>query len=148
MVGFVPLHPPYNTEDIMSENTELYADAKLDIYVKAALERKTVNLVILDIHSLSSIADALIICSGRSNRQVKAIAEHIRMNLKKQGIKPISVEGQKEGQWVLMDYADVIIHIFYQPVRTFYDLEGLWADAQRVRTESLVPDNAIPNNSL
>jgi len=49
---------------------------------------------------------------------------------------------------VLMDYADVIIHIFYQPVRTFYDLEGLWADAQRVRTESLVPDNAIPNNSL
>ena len=132
----------------MSENLELYADPTLDNYVKAALEKKTVNLVILDIHSLSSIADILIICSGRSNRQVKAIAEHIRTDLKKQGIKPISIEGQKEGQWVLMDYAHVIIHIFYEPVRTFYDLEGLWADAKRVRTQSLVPNNAMPNHSL
>ncbi len=82
----------------MSKNSELYADPTLDNYVKAALENKTVNLVILDIQSLSSIADILIICSGRSNRQVKAIAEHIRTNLKKQGIKPISIEGQKEGQ--------------------------------------------------
>ena len=132
----------------MSENSELYADPTLDNYVKAALEKKTVNLVILDIQSLSSIADILIICSGRSNRQVKAIAEHIRTNLKKQGIKPISIEGQKEGQWVLMDYAHVIIHIFYEPVRTFYNLEGLWADAKRVRTQSLVSNNAMPNRSL
>ena len=132
----------------MSNNSELYADPTLDNYVKAALENKTVNLVILDIQSLSSIADILIICSGRSNRQVKAIAEHIRTNLKKQGIKPISIEGQKEGQWVLMDYAHVIIHIFYEPVRTFYDLEGLWADAKRVRTQSLVSNNAMLNHLL
>ncbi len=131
----------------MSENSELYTDPTLDNYVKAALERKTVNLVILDIRSLSSIADILIICSGRSNRQVKAIAEHIRTNLKKQGIQPISVEGKKEGQWVLMDYAHVIIHIFYEPVRTFYDLEGLWADAKRVRTQSLVLNNAMRDNA-
>ncbi|MDM8542507.1 ribosome silencing factor [Desulfococcaceae bacterium HSG9] len=132
----------------MITNLELYADPTLDTYVKAALEKKTVNLVILDIHDLSSIADVLLICSGRSNRQVKAIAEHIRTDLKKQGIKPISIEGQKEGQWVLMDYAHVIIHIFYDPVRTFYDLEGLWADAKRVRTQSLVSNNAVPDNLI
>jgi ribosome-associated protein len=132
----------------MNANLELHADPTLDIYVKAALENKTVNLVILDIRSLSSIADVLIICSGRSNRQVKAIGEHIRTNLKKQGILPINVEGEKEGQWVLMDYAHVIIHIFYEPVRTFYDLEGLWADAKRVRTQSLAPDNAMPSNLI
>ena len=130
----------------MTTNLELYADPALDTYVKAALKKKTVNLVILDVHNLSSIADILIICSGRSNRQVKAIAEHIRMNLKEQGIRPLNIEGQKEGQWVLMDYAHVIIHIFYEPVRTFYDLEGLWADAKRVRTESL-PANNLRTNS-
>lgn len=124
----------------MSEELELYADPALDAYVKAALEKKTINLVILDIHNLSSIADILIICSGRSNRQVKAIAEHIHVDLKKQGIKPISIEGQNEGQWVLMDYAHVIIHVFYEPVRAFYDLEGLWADAKRVCTQSLAAD--------
>jgi len=129
----------------MSANSELYTDPTLDHYVKAALEKKTVNMTILDIRNLSSIADILIICSGRSNRQVKAIAEHIRTNLKQKGIRPISVEGKKEGQWVLMDYAHVIIHIFYEPVRAFYDLEGLWADAKRVRTESFVPR---PNNTL
>ena len=122
----------------MSANSELYTDPTLDHYVKAALEKKTVNMTILDIRNLSSIADILIICSGRSNRQVKAIAEHIRTNLKQKGIRPISVEGKKEGQWVLMDYAHVIIHIFYEPVRAFYDLEGLWADARRVHTESFV----------
>jgi len=131
---------------MMTTNLELYADPALDTYVKAALKKKTVNLVILDVHNLSSIADILIICSGRSNRQVKAIAEHIRMNLKEQGIRPLNIEGQKEGQWVLMDYAHVIIHIFYEPVRTFYDLEGLWADAKRVRTESL-PANNLRTNS-
>ncbi len=132
----------------MIENLELYADPTLDTYVQAALEKKTVNLVILDIQNLTSIADVLIICSGRSNRQVKAIAEHIRTNLKKQGIIPYNVEGKKEGHWVLMDYAHVIIHIFYEPVRTFYDLEGLWADAKRVRTQSLVSNSAMPDNSL
>ncbi len=132
----------------MSATLELYTDPTLDYYVKVVLEKKTVNLVILDISGLSSIADILIICSGRSNRQVKAIAEHIRTDLKKQAIKPISVEGQKEGRWVLMDYAHVIIHIFYEPVRAFYDLEGLWADAKRVRTKSLVPNSATPFNAL
>ena len=109
----------------------------LDIYVKAALDRKALELVVLDVRSLTSISDAFIICHGRSNRQVIAIAEHIQIFLKKQNIKPLSVEGAKDGHWVLLDYGHVIIHIFYESMRRFYDLEGLWVDAKRIKTESI-----------
>lgn len=112
-------------------------DQSLDIYVKAALDRKALEMVVLDVRSLTSIADAFIICHGRSNRQVIAIAEHIQIFLKKQNIIPLSVEGAKDGHWVLLDYGHVIIHIFYESMRRFYDLEGLWVDAKRIKTESM-----------
>ncbi len=113
-------------------------DSSLDLYVKAAISKKAFGVVVLDVHDLTSIADAFIICSGRSNRQVTAIAENIRTFLKEHGKKPISVEGIREGHWVLMDYGHVIIHVFYDSVRRFYDLEGLWADAERIKTPSLI----------
>ncbi|NQT68908.1 MAG: ribosome silencing factor [Desulfobacteraceae bacterium] len=113
-------------------------DPSLDFYVKAALGRKVLDLVILDVRDLTSIADAFIICSGHSNRQVAAIAESIQVELKKHGIRPLSVEGKKEGHWVLLDYGHVIMHVFYEPVRSFYDLEGLWIDAKRIKTPSLI----------
>jgi len=113
-------------------------DPSLDLYVKAALGRKALGLVVLDVRELTSVADAFIICSGRSNRQVTAIAEFIQIELKKAGIKPLSVEGKKEGLWVLLDYGHVIIHVFYESVRNFYDLEGLWVDAKRIKTKSLI----------
>lgn len=112
-------------------------DPSLDIYVQAALGKKALHLVMLDVHGLSSVADVFIICSGRSNRQVKAIAEHIQVELKKQNIKPLSTEGMSEGHWVLMDYGHIIIHIFYEPVRSFYDLESLWIDAARIKTKGM-----------
>jgi ribosome-associated protein len=113
-------------------------DPSLDFYVKAALGRKAFDLVILDVRDLTSIADAFIICSGRSNRQVAAIAESIQVELKKHGIRPLSVEGKKEGHWVLLDYGHVIMHVFYEPIRSFYDLEGLWIDAKKIKTPSLI----------
>jgi len=113
-------------------------DPSLDLYVKAALGRKALGLVVLDVRELTSVADAFIICSGSSNRQVTAIAEFIQTELKKAGIKPLSVEGKKEGHWVLLDYGHVIIHVFYESVRNFYDLEGLWVDAKRIKTKSLI----------
>ena len=118
-------------------------DPSLDLYVKAALGRKALGLVVLDVRSLTSVTDAFIICSGSSNRQVTAIAEFIQKELKKAGIKPLSVEGKKEGLWVLLDYGHVIIHVFYESVRDFYDLEGLWVDAKRIRikTKSLIGSN-------
>lgn len=97
-----------------------------------ALEKKSYDLVLIDVREATSIADYFVICSGRSDRQVQTIAQGIEENLAKLGIKPISIEGLSRGQWVLIDFSDVIVHIFYQPIREFYDLETLWAHAPRV----------------
>ncbi len=94
-----------------------------------ALDRKAYDLVLLEVSEVTSIADYFIICSGRSDRQVQSIAQSIEGNVKKDGVIPISVEGMTGGQWVLMDFDDIIVHVFYQPVREFYDLEGLWFHA-------------------
>jgi ribosome-associated protein len=109
----------------------------LDLYIQAVMEKKAMNPVVLDVRGLTSVSDVFIICSGRSNRQVLAIADDIQVKLKKHGIKPLSVEGKTEGHWVLLDYGHVVIHVFYEPVRTFYDLEGLWIDAKRIKIENL-----------
>ena len=109
----------------------------LDVYVHAVLGKKAQALVVLDVRNLTSVAEAFIICSGRSNRQVQAIAEHTKKELKSHNRSPLSIEGLKEGHWVLIDYGEVVIHVFYEPVRSFYDLEGLWTDAKRVETKSM-----------
>ena len=113
-------------------------DLSLTPYVRAALGRKVKNLVVLDVRGLSSVGDFLIICSGLSHRQVSAIADFIQMDLKAKGIRPLSVEGKKEGHWVLLDYGHVILHVFYEPLRDFYDLESLWIDAQRINIDTLL----------
>ena len=113
-------------------------DPQLKLYIKAALGRKATNLVLLDIRELTSFADVFIICSGRSNRQVSAIAEHIKTDLKENGIQPLGIEGMTEGQWVLMDYGHILVHVFLEPVREFYDLEGFWSSARRISVEDYV----------
>jgi ribosome-associated protein len=110
---------------------------ELDIYVNAVLGKKAGNPVLLDVGHLTSVADAFLICHGTSTRQVSAIADHVKRDLKKQGIKPLSVDGLKEGQWVLMDYGHVVIHIFFESTRRFYNLEDLWSDARRIQTPRL-----------
>lgn len=100
--------------------------------VNASLKKKAKDLIILNVKELSSFADYFIICSGTSDRQVQAIASSIQENLKEFGIIPLGVEGERLGKWVLMDYNDVIIHIFYEPIRLFYDIERLWSDAPRM----------------
>ncbi len=113
------------------------ASPALDLFIEAVSQKKALNLVVLDVRNLTSIADIFMICSGQSNRQVNAIADAIIAHLKKHKIRPISVEGTGEGHWVLLDYGDVVIHVFYEPVREFFDLEGLWVDAKRVETPAL-----------
>ena len=127
----------------MSKNDDLSLDPQLDLFIKAVLEKKVIDPVVLDVRRLTSIADVFIICSGRSNRQVTAVADHVEHTLKDQGIRPLSVEGKKEGHWVLLDYGHVVIHVFDEPLRQFYDLEGLWVDAQRIETDSLVQHNTM-----
>jgi ribosome-associated protein len=128
----------------MTNTPETSLDPTLDLYINAVMGKKALDLVVLDVRGLTSVSDIFIICSGRSNRQVSAIAEYIQVNLKKHAIKPLSVEGKKEGHWVLLDYGHVIIHVFYEPVRAFYDLEGLWIDAKRIEANRFLTD---PNKS-
>ncbi|WP_373500971.1 ribosome silencing factor [Desulfococcus sp.] len=130
------------THDKAPDSTRPDANPSLDPYILAALAKKAAGLVVLDVGKLTSIADFFLICSGRSNRQVTAIAENIQAALKEQGIRPLSIEGLKTGHWVLMDYGHVIIHVFYDSVRSFYDLEGLWADARRIRTPDMAAAEA------
>jgi len=110
---------------------------QIDVYLDALSGRKVKNLSVLDVRGLTSMADFFILCSGRSSRQVAAIAEHAEKKLKKDSkIMPLTVEGKKEVRWALLDYGDVVIHIFFEEARTFYDLDGLWSDAKRIDTEN------------
>ncbi len=115
----------------------------IEPFIESTLGRKAADVVVLDVRDLTSYTDVFIICSGKSNRQVGAIAEYIKTDLKEQKIKPVSIEGTKEGQWVLMDYGHVIIHVFHESARDFYDLEGLWADARRLSTPALKKAQAL-----
>ncbi len=103
--------------------------------LNAALEKKAKNLVLLKVEELSAFTDYFVICSGSSDRQVQAIASSIREKMKEAGILPLGVEGEAHGQWILMDYEDVVVHIFYEPLREFYDIERLWSDAPRMEVD-------------
>ncbi len=105
---------------------------KAMLCAREASQYKALDVVLLEVTGLTSITDYFLICSGKSSRQVQGIADNLEASLTAAGIKPLGVEGWAEGHWVLMDYADVVIHIFYEPVRYFYDLESLWSDAKRV----------------
>jgi len=102
--------------------------------VEIASDRKAEDIVMLDITKVSIIADYFVICSGTGDRHVKAIARGIDDKLREEedSIKPINMEGITEGTWVLMDYGDVLVHIFEPATREFYRLEQLWAGAQPV----------------
>ena len=111
-----------------------HADArdKALLCVKAALDRKAYDLVLLEVGRLTSLADYFLICTGRSDTQVQAIALSIEDALKQSGDRPLASEGFQHGQWAIIDCSDVVIHVFYEPVREFYDLERLWERAPRV----------------
>ena len=96
---------------------------------KLALDKKAEKVVILNVGKLTAVSDYLLICSAESERQVQAIADSIEGGLRKKGERPLGMEGVSEGRWALIDYVDVVVHIFLDPVRAFYDLEGLWAEA-------------------
>lgn len=115
------------------EEQKNQTDPLLELFFEASAKRKGERVVALDLRGSSSVADYFLVMSGRSNRQVSAIAQAIEDFLRDRKIRPLGVEGMKEGQWVLMDYGDVVVHIFHDPVRSFYDIEGLWADAKRIQ---------------
>ena len=115
----------------MTASNEISSWDKALLLTRLALEKKAYDLVVLDVHALTSIADYFILCSGRSDRKVQSIAQGLEENAADDGVKPYAVEGTQRGHWVLMDFSDVIVHVFYEPVREFYDLDGLWSHALR-----------------
>ena len=109
--------------------------AAAKIAAEAALDKKAENVVILDVAGLTGYADCFVIATGTSDRQVSAIADSIEEKMKKAGHRPIGVEGHGLGHWVLLDFGDVVAHVFYEEARALYDVEGLWADARRIPVE-------------
>ena len=105
---------------------------KAFIAAEAALEKKAYDLVVLESEHLSTIADYFLIATGRSDVQVQAIARGIEERMAKEGKRPLAVEGFNHAHWVVLDYADVVVHIFYEPARDFYRLDRAWTDARPV----------------
>jgi ribosome-associated protein len=128
----------------LTKKKEPDSRARALLCINASLEKKAKDLVILNVKEISAFADYFLICSGTSDRQLRAIAAAIQENLKIAGIMPLGIEGEAAGQWILMDYDDVIIHIFLETVRTFYDLERLWSEAPRMA----VPDETVSVKAL
>ncbi|MEE9264676.1 MAG: ribosome silencing factor [Vicinamibacteria bacterium] len=109
---------------------------ELRVAVKASQEKKAADLVVLDLRGLASFTDFFLLASGTSNRQLKAIADAVEEALASKGIKPGHVEGYSLGDWILMDYVDFVVHIFTPRSRTYYNLERLWGDAERLAIAS------------
>jgi ribosome-associated protein len=99
---------------------------------KAALDKKAEDIVVLDLRGISSIADFFMICSGGSDRHVNAISDNIEIAFKKGGGKYYNVEGKGTSSWVLLDFSDMVVHVFNGSTRAYYALENLWSDAKRM----------------
>ena len=100
---------------------------------RAALEKKAENLVLVDLRGKATYADFLVICSGTNERQVEAVAEAVERSLHEAGQRLIGSEGARGSKWVLLDFGDVVVHVFHEEERAYYDLEGLWSDAPMIR---------------
>jgi len=98
----------------------------------AAIDKKAERVQILDVAGKVDYADFLVIMTGRSDRHAQALAQGIEEELKKHGIRPVAVEGLPHGSWVLMDFGEVVVHVFQDDARQLYDIEGLWLDAHRL----------------
>lgn len=111
----------------------------MELAVRTITRQQGLDPVIMEVKGLCAFADYFIVCSGRSSRHVLALARHLEEDLAAAGLKPLGVEGLTEGLWVLMDFNDVIIHIFSPALREFYNLEGLWSEAPQVIVEPTSP---------
>jgi ribosome-associated protein len=99
--------------------------------IEAALDKKAQDAVVLELGEICSFTDYFLICTGTSTRHNQTIADHIEETLKRQGVRPLHIEGHTEGEWILLDYVDFVIHIFSARAREFYDLERLWRAGKR-----------------
>jgi ribosome-associated protein len=114
----------------------------LKIAVNAADDKKARDIVALDISEIASFANYFVFCTGDSSRQMQAIADEVEQRLRASGIRPSHVEGYQNAEWILMDYIDLVVHIFSKNARTYYDLERLWRDGKILDTDAMIQANA------
>lgn len=111
-------------------------DDRLDIALRAAVNQKSLDVRALDVSQATDIADRFVICSGTSERHVRSIADKVTEALAKVGEEPASVSGYEQAEWILIDYGDLIVHIFYEPTRQYYNLEDFWQKRGKAITPS------------
>lgn len=111
---------------------EMELETMYDSIIQALEDKKAKDLKVIDIHELTTIAYYFIICSGTSVTQIKALADEVEFKLKEKNISPLRREGYNSARWILMDYGDIIIHIFHEEDRKFYNLERLWQDGRDI----------------
>jgi ribosome-associated protein len=110
-----------------------------DLAMTTLDEMKGIDIVSMDVHALTSIADYMIICSGRSTRHVKALADSVAVKAKEAGLKCVRTEGERESEWVLVDLGDVVVHVMLPTTRSFYSLEDLWQPVKDLREQQSSP---------
>jgi ribosome-associated protein len=114
----------------------------LRLALVAVEDKKAFDVVLLDISRVASFASYFLICSGDSSRQIQAIADEVEKKLKENGIRPNHIEGYRHAEWVLMDYVDLVVHVFSKSARSYYDLERLWRDGKRLDAQKLLAPRA------
>jgi ribosome-associated protein len=112
--------------------TRLPAEHKVRRAARAALDKRATDLVVLDVQGISSVTDYFLVCSGKSTTHMETITDAIRAELKSDGVRPLHAEGVAESGWILLDYGDVLMHVFLEETRMYYALERLWGDAPAV----------------
>ncbi len=118
-------------------------DTSVQDALEAALDKKAADVVVLELDGVCSFSDCFIICSGTSARQNQAISDGVKERLRQSGHRASHIEGYSEGEWILMDYLDFVVHIFTERAREFYDLERLWRAGKRRNAEELIKERAL-----
>ena len=114
----------------------------LIVALKAVEDKKALDVTVLDISEIASFADWFLICTGDSSRQIQAIADEVELKLKAGGFKTNHIEGYRNAEWVLLDYNELVVHVFSKTARAYYDLERLWRDARKVDSKKLTEGKA------
>ena len=119
------------------QNTNMQSEEIKNVALATLEDMKAIDVQVMDVRELTDITDYMVVCSGSSDRHVKAIADKLLDALRERKIRPLGVEGREKSTWVLLDFGDVVVHVMHPEDRSFYDLEGLWGDhvSHMVRTQ-------------
>ena len=132
--------PKRDVSQLLPEEAE-----KVAVAVRAAGDKKAENIVVIDVTGCETFTDYIMICHGNSDRHAQAIYEGIEKTLRKRRIRTIGTEGERLCHWILMDFGGLVVHVFYEPLRDYYDIEGLWVGSPLIDIEPLLGGETMPD---